>query len=157
MKQGSKPKAIWRRAGSTMVPANEDAQRALAALAEGKDYLGEFKGARSLKQLKLYWSLMGLISENGIFPSREFASDATKIALGHVDTVIFPDTGEAVFIPKSIAFQSMPQHDFSVFFESALDIICARWLGGANKDDIRKEAYRRIDGPSALGERIDGL
>jgi hypothetical protein len=150
----SKPRAIWRRAGSTMVPANEDAQRALAALAEGKDYLGDFHGARSLKQLRLWWSLMAMLAEHELFPSRVAASDAVKIATGHADICILPDTGEAHLIPKSIAFESMKQVEFCELMENAIKVIVRRWLPGA-EEELRREFFDAIDDPArGPGRRV---
>lgn len=152
----SKPKAIWRRVGDAMFPDNEDARRALSSLKDGGCYLGEFHGARSLKQLRLFWGLMAMLVEHEIFPARQAACDAVKIATGHVDTYIMPDTGEAFLIPKSIAFESLKQAEFTEFMDAAIKVIVRRWLPGA-EEDLRQEFFDALEDPArGPGRRVWG-
>ena len=146
--------AVWVRRGPGLYPGNEEAQRMLASLIIGKLYFGKFKAARSAKQLNLWWSLCGLLADHGIFPSDEAASDIIKIACGHVVIYIEPDTGIVHMVPKSIAFQSLPQHAFNKIFNHALDVIVTRWMQGSGSEELRREAFARIDGPKAIGTRI---
>jgi len=148
------PVAIWRRWGLTIQPANDIAEAMLRTLKSGDEFVGRFQRKRSLKQLRLWWGLMRLLVDHGEFPSLESASDATKIASGHTQILIFPDTGEAVMLPLSISFGSLPQDEFQRVFEVALEVICSRWIIGVGKETLQKEVFRAIDGPSAIGERI---
>lgn len=147
------PKAIWHRRGLVMVPANDDAFSMIASLQDGGEYLADFRGARSLKQLRLYWGLMKLLVEHDLFPTRDAASDCVKIACGHVETRIMPDSGEVQLVPRSIAFQSLPQAEFNEIFEAMIKVICDRWLAGVDESTLRDEAYAMIDGPAAQGRR----
>lgn len=149
-----KPLAVWRKQGHAMIPANDVARAMLASLKEGGDYVGTFRGARSLKQLRLWWGLMNILVDYGLFPIPDAASDAVKIGCGYVTIFILPDTGEAYFHVRSIAFQSLPQHEFNVLFQAALDLIVKRWLVGTDADDLRREVFKAISPPGALGERI---
>lgn len=138
-----------------MVPANDVAEAAFASLKEGHEYLGDFHGARSLDQLRLWWRLCGILVEHGIFPSKEAASDIIKIACGHVDMRIVPDTGEVSWLPKSIAFESLAQHEFNEIINAAIDTILSRWCQGWDRDALRAEVFDAIDPPEkrALGRR----
>jgi hypothetical protein len=147
--------AAWIRRGPGLYPANEDAQGMLASLIIGKSYLGKFKAARSIKQLNLWWSLCGLLADHGIFPSAEAASDTIKIACGHTVIRVEPDTGKVHMVPKSIAFQSLAQHAFNDIFNPALEVIVTRWMQGNNAEELRREAFARIDGPKAIGTRAE--
>jgi Protein of unknown function (DUF1367) len=146
--------AAWIRRGPGLYPANAEAQSMLASLIIGKSYIGKFKAARSVKQLNLWWSLCGLLADHSIFPSAEAASDTIKIACGHTEIRVEPDTGVVHMVPKSIAFQSLPQHKFNEIFNAALDVIVARWMQGNDAEELRREAFARIDGPKAIGTRI---
>jgi hypothetical protein len=150
----SKPRALWQKHGAFIVPANEDAKRMFDAMKQATDYLGEFHGARSLKQLRLYWGLAAMLVEHELFPSRQAASDAIKIGTGHVETLIMPKTGEVFLIPKSIAFESMKQVEFSEFMENAIRMIATRWLPGA-EEELRKQFFDAIDDPArGPGRRV---
>ncbi len=157
MAASNNPLHIWRRVGAVIYPSNDAALEAVRALTERKDYLADwkFRGARSLPQLRLWWSLCGLMAEHSIFPTQVAASNAIKIACGLFDTVMLPDTGEIHLVPKSIAFQSLSQEAWHVVFEAALAVIVERWMLGTDKSELRREAWRRMDGPAAIGERVD--
>lgn len=157
MPPSNKPLAIWRRVGGAIHPVNDAALDQVRSLAEGKDYLAAwpFRGARSLKQLRLWWSLCGLMAEHSIFPTQTAASDAVKIACGHFATCVMPDTGEVHLVPKSIAFESLTQQDWHPIFEAALTVVVERWMLGSDMAELRREVWRRCDGPAAIGERVD--
>jgi hypothetical protein len=146
--------AAWTRRGPGLYPANEEAQQMLASLTIGKSYIGKFKAARSIKQLNLWFSLCGLLVEHSIFPSAEAASDTIKIACGHCEIRIEPDTGKVHMVPKSIAFQSLAAHEFNSIFNTAIEVILERWMKGVEKETLRAEALERIDGPSKIGTRV---
>ena len=140
--------AIWTRRGMAIYPANETARALVAGLEEGLDYMAAwpFRKPRSLKQLRLWWSLMKLLAEHDLFPTQEAAHVATKIATGHFTIVVAPDTKNQVLVADSIAFESMPQEKFQGFFNAALRVITERWLRGADAAELRQAAYDRIDG-----------
>lgn len=154
MAKSSKPQAIWVRVGMRIHPDNDIADDMLRSLPDGGHFVGSFRNVRSIRQLRLWWGLMNILVEHNIFPIKEAASHAVKIAAGHVDLVVFPDSGEVHMIPKSIAFESLPQHEFNVIFKAAIDAICGRWMRGTDSDELQREVWRALDGPGAIGERI---
>jgi hypothetical protein len=140
--------AIWTRKGMSIVPANDAARALVAGLTEGQEYLAgwPFRKPRSLKQLRLWWSLCHLLAEHDLFPTQEAAHVATKIATGHFSIVVAPDTRKQVLVADSIAFESMPQERFQGFFNAALKVVTERWLKGVDMAELRQAAYDRIDG-----------
>lgn len=146
-------KAIWRRCGRSMVPANEDAENMLRSIKDRAECLGSFKAARSIKQLRMYWTLMKILVEHGVFPLEEAASDAAKIAIGHVEIRIMPDTGECHMIPKSINFESLPQAEFNTIFNAVIHAVCDRWLVGTDAEELRQEVLDLLDDPAKPGKR----
>ncbi len=147
-------RAIWRKFGRALVPASDEAYEMLHLMGDRSECLGEFKFPRNLRQLRLWWALMGILVDHGLFEIDEAASDATKIATGHATMVIMPDTGKVNMKPKSIAFQSMKQADFNKFMKAAINVICARWLPDWNDEALEREVFAIVDGPSAIGQRV---
>jgi hypothetical protein len=148
------PAAVWRRMGLAIRPANDIAEAMLRGLKIDEEFVGYFRRPRSLKQLKLWWSLMKLLVDHDQFPSLEAASDATKVAIGHCEVIIFPDSGEVLMIPRSISFSALRQDEFNLLFESALTVITERWIRGVGSDALRSEAWNMIDGPGRVGDRV---
>jgi hypothetical protein len=147
-------KAIWVRRGRCFYPASDEAEEQLRSTKDGAEVFGEFKAPRNIKNHRLYWALMKILVDHNVFPSLEAASDVVKIACGHVDMRIAPDTGEVFMAPKSISFASMPQAEFKTFFDTAIRQICARWLQGTDDEALKAECYLAIDGAGAIGERV---
>lgn len=144
---------VWCRHGVSIVPKNDAAMAMLRGFAPGELFTGRFARKRSLKQLRLWFGLMGILVEHQIFPTKESASDAVKLACGHVETLVLPGSGQTFFLPRSIAFESLKQSEFNPIFQAALDQICARWLPGAPAA-LRREVYNAIDGPARIGDRV---
>ena len=143
---------VWKRHGLSIVPMNEAATTMLRGFPPGELFTGSFHRKRSLKQLRLWWGLMTILVDHQIFPTKESASDAVKLACGHVETLIMPGSGQTFFLPRSIAFKSLAQDKFNPIFQAALEQICARWLPGAPAA-LRREVYAAIDGPARVGDR----
>ena len=148
-------RAIWKRRGRCLMPASEEAEKLLRRLGEGGEALGDFKIPRSLRQLRLYWAIMAVLVEHGIFATDEAASSATKIELRHVDVVVTPHTGQIHLCPKHINFASMKQSDFDKLFTAAINVVCELWIP-MDADDLRQHVFRMVDGPerSSLGRRV---
>lgn len=129
----------------------------LRSIKDRAEVTGEFRGVRSVQQMRLYWGgLMALLVEQGVFPNKDAASDATKIASGHTSIVIQPDTGEVNMIPKHINFGSLPQHEFTPIFNTMIDVVLQRWFGGADQAEIRERIFEMLDDPAlaSLGRRV---
>lgn len=126
------PKGLWRRVGNTAVPADARSLAFLQARKDGAVFVADTNGARNPKQLNLWWALCALVCEAEDLPNPEKVSTDLKIALGHVDTHV-DRMGDVHLIPKSIAFESMPQEEFDQLFRAALDVI-ARWLSTSLRD-----------------------
>jgi hypothetical protein len=150
-----KPVPIWKRRGRSILPANDEAEAVMRSIKDGSECIGDFKTIRSVPQLRLWWSLMRLLVDNGIFPSLESASDATKIGAGHVDMRFFPDTGEEMFVPRHINFGSLSQAEMNEVFQQALAVICDRWIG-VDRDDLLAQVEEMLTPPEhrALGYRV---
>lgn len=129
-------KGIWRKEGKGAVPVGAASIEYFEALKDGDEFIAETRGARNLKQLKLWWALCQLVVEAGynseVWHHREQVSKAIKFATKHVDHWCDND-GRLHIDPKSIAFESLSQEDFDPIFRQALEVVLG-WLGAAPKD-----------------------
>lgn len=124
-------KAVWIRDGSRAVPADERSLEFLRAQTDGAPFIAETRGARNPKQLRLWWALARLVAEQ-LDVIEVVISDDLKTALGHTETIKQRD-GNYKMVPKSIAFESMPQEDFNHLLTAAINKV-SEWLGSSEKE-----------------------
>lgn len=149
-------KASFIRRGMGMFPVDDDGEELIRAVKDGAECMGEFRPARHPKQHRLFFALLKLLVDNAEqFETIDQALVAIKVATHEVDEVIDAATGQVFYTLRSIAFESMPQDRFNRFFNRALFVITERWLIGTGVEELRREAYRLIDGLAAIGERVD--
>lgn len=146
-------KSVFIRRGMGMFPVNEDGEEIVRAIKDGKECMGEFWPSRRPKQHRLFFAMLKLLVDNtDVFPSVETALRAVKLALGEADEFTCRD-GRIIWVLRSIAFESCDQARFSRLFDDALHLITDRWLIGMGAEDLRREVFRLVDGPSAIGDR----
>jgi hypothetical protein len=117
---------------------------------DGRDCMVHLSAPRNVRHHKLYWALIRFIREHtDQFAGHddEIIHTSLKLATGYVKTFIDTETGKAVMVPRSIAFESMDQARFAKFFDAAVAAICWRWLPpGTVPDDVRREVEAMCDG-----------
>lgn len=135
-------KTIWRTTDTGLIPTDDDSWDALRAHGSGKEVMVEIKGARNLKQLRLFWALCTVVAENDEhYDTKEKAKRGILRALHHVDTFVDRD-GNLHIIEKSIAFESMTQADFNPLFNDAINLVC-QWTGSQPKA-IRDHIFEMV-------------
>ena len=102
-------------------------------------------GARSQQQLRLYWSMLRLVSdhaETSVFQGIDGPSnlhDTIKRALGYVDPM-YNHLGDFVgYKAKSVAFHKMKQQEFSAFFDKVQTFVFEKILPNVEKESFEKE------------------
>ena len=139
--------AVFIRRGRAIFPVDEDGEAMVLALAEDKQFMGEFRAARNPRQHRLWWALMTFLHEhNDAFKSKEGADEQIKLDTGHFDRVLNIRTGELREVTRSIAYASLAQKEFNDLFQRACDVICAEYVPGLASDALRDEIYVMIDG-----------
>jgi len=101
--------------------------------------------SRSVSAIRLWWSVCGMIADN--YPgdlTREAVSDVLKIQCGHM-TLWKDAAGAYRRSPKSIAFNKMPQADFSALIDKALG--AASELFGPGLAEAARAELARIAAP----------
>jgi len=109
-------------------PADQDAwskfRRRLETMKPGTWIRMEWASPRHPKHHRKFMALLQLITENSeTYNTVEKALVAVKLCTGHFDLMADPKTGEIIQIPKSIAFEAMPQEEFEVFYSAAIDAV----------------------------------
>lgn len=108
---------------------------------------------RNIRQHKLFFALLNeVIDAGGWDGSKETLLVWVKLATGHAETFIGP-SGEVSYAPKSISFGSMPQSEFTPFFDAAIKHLCEKLLHGASEDALRKRILQQVDGGYSALER----
>lgn len=109
-------------------PADQDAyqrfKRRLETMKPGTWIRMEWSSPRHPKHHRKFFALLQLITENSeVYNTIEKALVAVKLCTGHFDLMADPRTGEIIQIPKSIAFEAMPQEEFDVFYSASIDAV----------------------------------
>ena len=79
---------------------------------------------RSGKQHRKFMALLQLITENSeVYDTVAKALVAIKLLVGHFEPHIDPATGELMKVPMSIAYESMNQDEFELFYSDAIDAV----------------------------------
>lgn len=149
--------------GSTdcLVPLDQDGKEQIAAMALGRDVMVHVHTARNPRHHRLMFSLWNLLHEGGVFDGDQDAFiEWAKYRTGHVRTSIDP-FGRVNYIPKSMAFESMPQDAFKRFFDRVTWQVFTHLLGGSEGDNIISVTYGRehadhISLRDAVIEAVDG-
>ena len=128
---------------SVAVPADKTAEDMLGKIAVNDLFLMKSHRARNPQHHRKFFALLSKVHENlpdevrHRYPSTDALLIGLKVALGYVETLILPD-GRAVLTPKSIAFESMDQTSFEIFWDRCLKVISEQLLPGI--DDAKLEA-----------------
>jgi hypothetical protein len=154
------PKAVFIRRGDGMFPVDDDGRDMVRACAEGRQVMGEFRGARNPRHHRMFFALLKMLVENtepSLFAGdTELARKAILTDCRECDLWVHPKTGEVRVEVRSMAFEKMDQARFTRLFNRALYVICSDYLGGADMEDVREQIYEIVDGPerASIGRRV---
>lgn len=124
-----------------LVPADEQAKQAVKRWKMGETLKCSVRKPRDYTNHKRYFAMLNLTFENQErYTNFEHFRKAVQIAAGHVDELITIE-GEVVFIPKSIAYDTLDEMEFSKVFGETMTV-CAKILGDLDLDELRVEVER---------------
>lgn len=145
--------AIVRLVGRGFVPTTDDDHKALVSGRDDDGFIAVIvrpsKG-RSLRQLRLWWSMCATIAEavgedeRGNVLTRENVSDIIKIKTGHCSIVQID--GELHRIPETIAMDRLPQDEFNRVMTEATRLVCERWLPHMSPGKLRTQLEQMLIG-----------
>lgn len=132
------PIRVVRRGGflSGASPADDEALRELPA----EFTLTGIRQKRSLPQLRLFWVIMQIVSENSEQDiTKEELAAYMKVTCG-LGTPVRSRSGKVTMVPRSISFAQLEQDEFGRFFDKVL-VLVERMMPG-----ISAEAQARLGG-----------
>ena len=109
------------------------------------------KKPRNGKHHRLMFALIDMVFDNmpeqyaDQFPNKEILLDELKIQAGHCT---FRKTlgGRPVVQSKSIAFDSMGQEEFNIFYTNVIEVICKYFLPGVTSEEVKDEILQAAGG-----------
>jgi hypothetical protein len=129
-------KHFFRRTMSGLVPADDEAEKALRGVKPGVVVAVEVTRPRNIQHHRLYWAMCSKIA-NAIEAEPENISDVLKLKTGHFVTV--QTKGGPVHLPRSISFAKMDQGEFREFFERCCRVISMEWLPHMSARQVQSE------------------
>lgn len=136
-----KPPILVQRRGEFLLPQSPVDGERIRSLPAGKALKAVVtQPRRSNPQLRLYWSMLGLVCENldqDVEP--EALHDWLKLKLGLV-TYVRQRNGHVVAVPRSIAFDKMEHGPFTAYFDKVKALLIEHLIPGLNSEALEREA-----------------
>lgn len=131
------------RRGDGLFPADRVSQEKLHKVPAGRPILCRTHSPRNGKHHRLLWAVAQLVAENNEeWTTAEAVVEQLKYGTGHTEEARFKLPGGmwiSQMKPKSIAYESMAQDEFSEWFERAMDFLFAEMMPGWNRADLERE------------------
>lgn len=129
--------------GRMLCPDDRQSEMLLQKVQPGRKIMVKTKTARNPKQHRLLWALAAKIAENTErFKDAEHVVHELKINTGHVERRQYNVPGIGIVFqewPKSIAYESMPQEEFAIWFDKVLAYVASDIWPGLTTAEIRSE------------------
>lgn len=127
----------WRRTLTGLVPNCERSQKAWERMKPDDECVIDMRRPRNLKHSKKLFVLLKIVKNNSDdFSSVEMVLLAVKAALGRGQWIQLPKASRPLFVPESIAFESMDQDEFERFYVDALNVVVSHFLPGMTSDQL---------------------
>lgn len=130
-----------------IVPASDEDRQKLRALKAGDMIPCKFTKPRNGAHHRRFMALATFVADYHPKYRGDLASFLVELKLrtGHHDHYVRRDSGEVVYIPKSIAFEEMDEGDFIAWSTKAREVIFAQFLPEFTERD-RARLAREIEG-----------
>ena len=139
-------KAAFMKYGSILAPIDQEGRDIMDALQNGKSVMVYVHPARNVRHHRMLFALLKKITEGGAWDGdTDSLLVWLKVHTRLVDTVILDD-GRVVYVPRSIAFESMSQDKFARWFDRAVYIISTRLLESEDWEGLRDGIVEIVDG-----------
>lgn len=135
------------RNGDSLIPADYMGTEAIQRMKHGEAVRATVKRTRNVKHHRKFFALLSVVYDNqDRYATTEQLLIAVKIATGYYDECMIGP--KLVCIPRSIAFDKMPQDEFEQLYAKALELIVTRIIPGTNKADLERQVNDIIEGRS---------
>ena len=136
------PKLVLRKHLGSLRPADEQSEEWLKKLPNDECIMVEARRPRNIQHHRKLFALLNLVKDNiDQSITVEMLLGIIKLRTGYCD-VIQTAKGE-IALPKSIAFESMDQTQFSEFYDKAIDFIIQDILP-VSRDELENEVLEMV-------------
>lgn len=95
---------------------------------------------RSGPRHRLYRVILRIVVDNTDKFSTEDGLHKTLLLACNVTEPVITTDGEFIYCPSSTAFDAMPEDEFKLYFDRAMEIITSIIIPGLDLDDLMKQA-----------------
>jgi len=142
-KASNKSKSQWilvRKAEGVLVPHAPYDVEMLQRYPENVPLRLQLAQPRSGPRHRLYRVILRIVVANTEKFSTEDALHKTLLLACNVTEPVVTTEGEFIFCPSSTAFDAMPEDEFKIYFDRAMEIITSIIIPGLDLDELMKEA-----------------
>lgn len=139
--------ALVKRPDSSLEPNSNEDRELLRKVKMGSVLLLSGRKVRNGQHHRKLFKLLDLIYENQeIYTNPTDLLVDIKIKAGHYTEYITRE-GQLVYLPKSISFGEMEQHDFDVFYSRVIDIAVGDpdFLKGMSREELEAAVTARLN------------
>jgi hypothetical protein len=137
-------KLIFVKAVGKLLPVDDIAEEALAAIKYGEEVAIEIKKPHNIKLFKRYWALVNIVWQNqDRYETRDQVHTALKLSTGIYDQIELPG-GVIYKVPGSVSFDSMDAVEFHQFWKRVCDVIATHYLPGVSNEWLQEEVEKLI-------------
>lgn len=138
--------AVDHRGGRVLVPVDDDGRELLGALKVEKPVLVHVHAARNPGHHRMLFAVFKVLTDAGVWDAdMDALLEWMKFATGLVRNAI-DHKGNVHTVPRSIAFESMPQDQFRRWFDRVIYVICQRLLKTADWMAVRDSIVEIVEG-----------
>lgn len=124
--------------------ADDQAVSVLKRVKIGEVVRCEVSSPRNLAFHRKFWALLTKVWEcSGDWSSPYALLIELKVNVGHVSRATIRQTGEIVYVPRSISFAAMSEEQFTEFYEKCLAKLC-EMAGGIEIEALRDEVISEL-------------
>jgi hypothetical protein len=136
-KSSETPSIYCVRYGSNLVGEMAADRERIAEIKEGERVRVDVRTGRVPSRLRFYWSFLHeVVKATECCPTAEALHELIKLETGYTTPVKV--RGYTVLVPRSIAFSSMSEEEFTKFLQDGLRFVAETY--GITPDDVEKAA-----------------
>jgi hypothetical protein len=107
---------------------------------------------RSGPRHRLYRVALRIVVDNTDKFSTEDALHKSLLLACNVTEPVVTMAGEFIYFPSSTAFDAMPEEEFKVYFDTAMEIIASAVIPGLDLEELLKEARAKSNYKDAAND-----
>jgi hypothetical protein len=134
-----------RRTSGILVPMTAVDEGVLRKFPEGADIKAKLKRSRNAVNHRRFFAMLQFVLDNqDKYRNVEDLLVELKCKVGHYAEHI-TRTGQIVYVPKSIEFDTMGEDEFKDFKSKVVDVILSDLLKGATMEELDQQAQQILD------------